>query len=1451
MGENQIGNFPFTVKDNFISTSTVIRRACTDVEFQKALYSFLKYESEGISSISSKLLYIFDISKNVELKNINTMINGEYEIDRSTLIKNIQDDDAQFKVICGDAGCGKSAICKKILQEEQRVFFARADKIATCDSINNIWDVDVTEAFKYLGERKAVIYLDALEYISSANESTKNILQALLYEIKKHPTVSFVASCRSSDMSAFIKLFGLFGIKKYVVEDISDYELKQIANKYPVISAMSSSGKYAALLRSPFYIDVIVSQGIDIGKARDVNEFRDYIWKNCICLNEKAIAKGLPTNDVVSTIEKMVVERSKLFMPGIHCDELKADILDFLKSNNVATINENLVRLKYDIYEDICFERLFDKKFDLCRGNYDAFFRCIEDMGQGAYRRYQIWVSNKLLVKSNRDKFLRSLVFDNGLSTEWSRNTIIGLIKSPYCKSFFIEQGANIVEQAWLEEFIRITNCFAFEMGEINSFQYNSILELKLNAYGYGRLGLISLIYRYKKYEDRQLENLIFKLCSDYVLHSSVRECEVDKYSFEIVRYYVDSFLGDELPLDTTKVMRYLTPRLEVMYALPNLSRIWLSEFWQMLQSLYMEDESKSGTAEKLLSWTLDHVNVPMVDGLSAELFKIAETIWLKENKRNIITRQLYGDEISRDYQWGLRGSGRDYHFTRQNINDDIFLKLIYQRKFKEALEWTISLVNSLVRTYSSEASDRVCEIELFNSINQSEKKYIGSPEMWFSGREEYMIPTLIGDMVYWLRESAIQLLHVCEEDSKLFIHLATYIKEQIMKKSKSIILLTIIEDIGFEFKNTLPAYAIELASSLELISWDIQWQAHRIITPEKQRLLDQIKLSIGVPNFPNRYSARKTIFLGIQEYMAWSQLNAEEETTRESCIRVLDYLYGKIDIKDTRALFQVQKMDMRNANVRIVEDKYISIEPVFSKEIQKIVDANEKSKEPQNEVLNLIKDVIDQKADIQKVHELIERLETFICSPEYEVQYLNYYILSLCLAFKNDSLSKEKRTEYVDKWLDRIENINSKKSYAAELKLTEVLIAQYQKDIGDEIRNRLKRFMLTCIINSGADGQIAILGDQITSFLLNNPNIARIFFNTIIGLAHDEWNHTVYNQKMMKKCKRKTYSIPAGYGIPKPDDIIKAYGEKECVSLKENIIEQFLYNEKNMEISKVKVDELDPGFLFISMNVGLRLSDADFLHFVQRAMPVFVKELNNENSRSISNTYYQSLNVKKMFERELTEDNGCYLEAIKLLFNDVDYQEFSNNTIRMYVSVFERVGALYFDSYENDEKRMQLRKCLEYAESFIDRIPIPFVKKGMERILIFDFERYGANWNKCKTNYTYNDKVFLCGLWEKYHNGHEKDVVMSMYQMKYDELLPEVLPVLSDIVETLTLTGEITDKECERILKSVVLKVLLDFSNYVKAEQGYHKAYEKILNALILCNDESASVILDEYRTH
>lgn len=59
--------------------------------------------------------------------------------------------------------------------------------------------------------------------------------------------------------------------------------------------------------------------------------------------------------------------------------------------------------------------------------------------------------------------------------------------------------------------------------------------------------------------------------------------------------------------------------------------------------------------------------------------------------------------------------------------------------------------------------------------------------------------------------------------------------------------------------------------------------------------------------------------------------------------------------------------------------------------------------------MLTKFKDVIDKKADIHEVHDLIEQLESLMQSSEDEVRYEDYYILALCVAFRDDNLAKER----------------------------------------------------------------------------------------------------------------------------------------------------------------------------------------------------------------------------------------------------------------------------------------------------------------------------------------------------------------------------------------------------------------------------------------------------------
>ena len=96
---------------------------------------------------------------------------------------------------------------------------------------------------------------------------------------------------------------------------------------------------------------------------------------------------------------------------GVSVDRYETKTINELISDGVIVKNSDTVRLKFDIFEDICFERIFDRFFNECKGNYNSFFEKITALGVCINRRYQIWIENKLLAKSNREKFLYDLIF--------------------------------------------------------------------------------------------------------------------------------------------------------------------------------------------------------------------------------------------------------------------------------------------------------------------------------------------------------------------------------------------------------------------------------------------------------------------------------------------------------------------------------------------------------------------------------------------------------------------------------------------------------------------------------------------------------------------------------------------------------------------------------------------------------------------------------------------------------------------------------------------------------------------------------------------------------------------------------------------------------------------------------------------------------------------------------
>lgn len=691
-GDDQIGSISFTIKDNLITTNDIITKAQNDLNFQKKLYKVLKDEYENFNINIRKFKGALELS-NSGLKNIEGLINGEYEIDRNEFLEKITKDNERYISIQGGAGSGKSVLCKKYVENEKLVLYARAERFLEESHIDDIWGCCIQDVLECINGKKLIFFIDALEFIADCAETKFELLQYLYDMAAEYQNVYIVTSCRTSDKNAFIKLETNFSIKIYEVGDITEDELALLMKQYPIIHKMYKTNSYVDLLKSPFYINLIVSNSMDIDNIGDENSLREYIWKNIICLEGKSRMYGILSNKVIETVEKIVFERARKFMLGIHKDDIDRDIMHALLSEGVIAQQGDYIRLKYDIFEDICFEHYFDKAFDLCKGKYKTFYDEIENLGRCVYRRYQIWISNKMFIQVNRDKFLYSLTFSDEIPQSWKRQTEIGIVKSRFCDNYFEEQGSEILEQGMLFDFVKNINLFAFE-GELLHIRQESP-QMKLSPIGNGRPCIIRLLKNEEIYKKNIIgRDDIVKLCLDYAKQED-KVAVIASDACAMMEYYVEYSLQESEQENYYKIIDEISSCLEALYRMADNSEEWLKKFFNTLINNYINGNRKSmRKSEDIMEWTLKNAYPALVTGLASELCSIADILWLR-GKVDAEEFDFYrADRLSKGFEYGLSEKAEHYNYLYRTVYENAFLWNLFRLNFKVGFHWAIQFIS-------------------------------------------------------------------------------------------------------------------------------------------------------------------------------------------------------------------------------------------------------------------------------------------------------------------------------------------------------------------------------------------------------------------------------------------------------------------------------------------------------------------------------------------------------------------------------------------------------------------------------------------------------------------------------------------------------------------------------------------------------------------------------------
>ena len=1454
-GENKIGKIDFEKDKHLITTQNVVARAKNNLDFQTALYELLEKDNAKISELSSKLIAQFHDSKEIGLNNITSLINGEYEIDRSSLINRIKDADKQFISIRGEAGSGKSVVCKKLVENEQYLLYARAERFVEESDIDNIWHIPIADALRYLHDKPIIFFVDSLEFIADAPSTKLDLLQSLYELVKDHPKAKIITSCRSSDETSFIKIDSKYTVMPFLVEPLTAEEIHPITKKYPIVKAFFKDNAYSALISIPFYINLIVSNVTDYASISDENALREHIWENVICLGNKSSKHGLSFNKIAQEVTMLTFARAQSFSLGVSKERIDQAVLNALISEGVLIVNGHGVRLKYDIFEDICFEKEFDNAFIACRGKYSVFFDRIADFGRCSYRRYQIWIANKILSKENREKFLYHLISTTQIPAQWSQQTIIGLTKSRFCAPFFEEQMGNIIANNKLQEFIDITNLYAFSP---EVWGTEAVPGLLLHPTGEGRDALIKIVYEQNAYGKPGINIAsIIKLCSDYA-KSTNKEANTANMAGKILQHFVAEKLSDQ-NISHRNIKDIAAQLLNPIYQMAEFSKDWIVSFWnQQVEAFLSQDRDKQSVAEELLEYTLKFTTWQLAKYLPDELCNIADIFWTTSLSNSYFS---FGNGLdSKCYHYGLNRHAEDYEHASQSSDEYRFFPNLIDQNLWKGLYWAIRFINKCVTHLTMNHSTETKEITVLLLEKNEEKKLFANRDMWFSGVDEYQFPALLSDIVYLLRTEIIRIINSGIHHNIDISEFANSIKTTILQMTNNISMLPIIEDVGCQFEKDLPGYALDLATCMDIIFWDIQRFSRLKPDATREKLEKQIMQIMGVPNLKQRYPKNASINYFLRDYVCKMQFVVG---TQQTCHRLLDYLYGLYPNTEEHAQshLQIQHMDFRNPNIEQIDEKTVAITPSISGFAKEIVDTRSAILSPEKEIQKVVSDFVanvnPENYSEGEILPYLDAYQTAMDAVENTFAFTDTFLLLVSYALNKPNLETERRDAYCNWWADGIEDIFNNGSFLFDDGLLYVLFKQVDSNASRDVKNRIKRLILQIIMDTGMNGRIYSFRRIAKSYIKATPNMQAVIINTVIALSKDEMQHQMFNYDYAindtdtQKFDFIPNRTPKLRGV---DQMLQEAGKPGYASCKDQIIEKYLYSEDTYNLTEFVADDYDLSTLCSIVDCGINLKETLHYSIVQSLVRNIVTTLNIKDSYDSRverlNTYTTRI-VTDYLGGELFDN----LErTISVLFDEIDFTKFSRDAVNFYLNVFGTLLPSYVDAYNNPPRRRQCESALSAIESKVNSIDCAdWVRRELYRALILSVSGFEGDSSKVSTDYSYADIHFLNTMFSKYGKYNFNYFMLTIYKMKFEKLLPYILPAVADTIAEFTANFFNSShlEDTRWILNYLILLAYLKFSDKIKQDDELTTAYEKILETLISLRFENAAVLLDEFRVH
>lgn len=825
--------------------------------------------------------------------------------------------DNQFIFINGVAGSGKSVYAKQLLESlnDTCIISFVADQFLESSLITTLNKVNIDESIEDVFNEftefpKKLIYIDSFEKLL---EGQAEAFQELISELKENSNIKIIVSCRDYAIETLKFKFSIDKCKNINVPELIDDEIKYFVENIPTLQQIVSNNNLIEILRVPKYLSLaerLIQKSTNDFSKISVITFKKELWEHII-QNKTVTADSINTRREIAFIA-LTVKRAKELSILTNVNDIDQLAIQQLSNEGVLFGESGLYAPSHDIFEDWGLVKYFDK-YKIENSNTLEFYKNLGN--EPAIRRgFRLWIGKEIEEASNSIyNFITETISDNTIENYWKDEVLTAIIKSPFCKKYFLENETKILNDNFtlLKKFIHILKISGKDSQHVaNTDGWNVLIKF-----------LFEKIDSLKK-----LYSLILKLIFEWenILYLGIIENQdTPKYVGKIVYIILNDFDEDNSWINSGESSSLTEKGIKLLY---QLSEYIPEEIKLILDDILNDSLDGEKLKREKIKFALSHFysgTLPKI--FPDELILLANKKWRKKvskNKENDFYNSSYGIEQN----FGLTKK-HDFSYFPHSAYQTFFYKLIKFHPWK-ALEFIIEFTNYVSEQYIESTflkddgfgrnNDEIIELELL--YDSQIFKIKGSDYLWSINRGgQITVPYLLQSVVVALERYLFEIGGI--ESEKIDTILQTFY-DKIYKKSNSVILLSVLSSITMAYPQKVGNKLLPLLSDKYFFIWD------------RHRQMNEYN-SGALLNFPNSsaegdlcdkerkdalgWQHRTKYSLGFQSFIFEYQVRYVD--LRDEIFQMFDILKSRIKEDDIYGKKILVEIDLRNQKVEKIED--------------------------------------------------------------------------------------------------------------------------------------------------------------------------------------------------------------------------------------------------------------------------------------------------------------------------------------------------------------------------------------------------------------------------------------------------------------------------------------------------------------------------------------------------